>query len=48
MKNDPGETRNLARDSDHSDTVRQHQKLLEEWESKLDRAPNALPPFKAS
>jgi len=47
MKNDPGETKNLARETKYSSVIRDHRKLLEDWEAHLDHAPNALPPFRA-
>lgn len=44
MKNDPGETRNLAASTRYSSTLAEHQKLLRDFESKLDvpsNVPNA-------
>lgn len=38
MKEDPGETRNLAPDPAYADVVRNHKKMLQEWERKLDVA----------
>jgi len=40
MKTDPGETKNLARDSAYAATVADHKRLLVEWEKRLDPAPN--------
>jgi len=40
MKNDPGETVNLASDKDYQALIDEHINLLEEWESKLNYAPN--------
>ena len=40
MKNDPGETQNLAKDLNHAATVAEHRVLLKKWESRLDVAPN--------
>lgn len=40
MKNDPGETKNLASQADYSDILNQHRKLLKEWDSKMDYASN--------
>ena len=39
LRNDPGELRNLARDSGHADALREHRKLLLDWETSLDVAP---------
>jgi arylsulfatase A-like enzyme len=39
MRADPGETRNLAPDATHADTLEAHRKLLRDWEAGLDRAP---------
>ncbi len=44
MKNDPGETMNLAASARYSSTLAEHQKLLRDFESKLDvpsNVPNA-------
>ena len=44
MKNDPGEIRNLAANTRFSSTLAEHQKILREFESKLDvpsNVPNA-------
>ncbi|MHC4324100.1 MAG: sulfatase family protein [Planctomycetota bacterium] len=44
MKNDPGETRNLAASARYSSTLTEHQKLLRDFESRLDvpsNVPNA-------
>ena len=40
MKNDPGETTNLANDSACSDLIDKHILMLENWESGLNYAPN--------
>ena len=40
MENDPGEKHNLAGGSKHASEVSDHRRLLREWESKLDLAPN--------
>jgi len=40
MKNDPGEIRNLAASARYSSTLTEHQKLLRDFESKLDVPPN--------
>jgi len=42
MKNDPGETRNLAASARYSSTLAEHRKLLREFESKLD-VPSSVP-----
>jgi choline-sulfatase len=42
MKNDPGETRNLAASARYSSTLTEHRKLLREFESKLD-VPSNVP-----
>ena len=39
MRDDPGETRNLAAGSSHASAVAEHRKLLREWEGRLDVAP---------
>ncbi|NOZ22918.1 MAG: sulfatase-like hydrolase/transferase [Planctomycetes bacterium] len=39
MKEDPWETKNLAPDPAHADTLAAHRKLLAEWEGSLDVAP---------
>jgi len=41
MKNDPGETKNLAGDSKHAAALADHQKLLRDWEARMDVAPDA-------
>jgi arylsulfatase A-like enzyme len=41
MKNDPGETTNLAKNPAYSDQIETHIHLLEEWESRLNYAPNS-------
>lgn len=43
MKNDPGETINLARDSKYNQQVKEHFTMLEQWESKLRKAPFCKP-----
>ncbi|MDP6041837.1 MAG: sulfatase-like hydrolase/transferase, partial [Candidatus Latescibacteria bacterium] len=48
MKNDPGETVNLAGDEKYVGIFEEHRNLLETWEAQLDHAPNALPPFKVA
>lgn len=45
MKNDPGETTNLADDPRYFDVLNEHRTLLNEWEASLDRAPSALEQF---
>jgi arylsulfatase A-like enzyme len=40
MKNDPGETRNLAADPAYAEVVKEHKKMLQEWELKLETAPS--------
>lgn len=40
MKNDAGETKNLAASSQHASTLAEHRKLLKDWERRLDVAPN--------
>jgi choline-sulfatase len=42
MKNDPGETRNLAARARYSSTLAEHQKLLRDFESRLD-VPSNIP-----
>lgn len=39
MQDDPGETRNLAGEARHSDTVRDLNRLLRQWETTLSPAP---------
>jgi arylsulfatase A-like enzyme len=41
MKNDPGETRNLAGRAPFRDILESHRQRLAEWERKLDRSPDA-------
>ncbi|MGD8240130.1 MAG: sulfatase-like hydrolase/transferase [Armatimonadota bacterium] len=41
MRDDPGETRNLAADGTHASMVEEHKRLLVEWERQLDPAPKA-------
>jgi arylsulfatase A-like enzyme len=41
MKSDPGETRNLAGNSKHANVLEDHRKLLKDWESQLDLAPES-------
>jgi arylsulfatase A-like enzyme len=43
MAGDPGEVRNLATDAARGELLRSHRSLLAEWESRLERAPNAEP-----
>ena len=40
MKDDPGETKNLATSSRYASTVAEHRKLLRDWERRLNVAPN--------
>ncbi len=40
MKNNPGETKNLATSSAHASMLAEHKKLLKDWERRLDVAPN--------
>jgi len=40
MKNDPGETRNLASSLRHASILTEHRKLLGDWETRLDVPPN--------
>ena len=42
MKNDPGETRNLAASSRYASTLAEHRKLLKDWENQLD-VPSSVP-----
>jgi len=39
MKEDPGETRNLADEAKYADVLAEHRRLLREWEAGLDPAP---------
>ena len=39
MKNNPGETKNLATSSAHASMLAEHKKLLKDWERRLDVAP---------
>jgi len=39
MKSDPGETKNLIDDSRYASTLADHQKMLQQWENGLERAP---------
>jgi arylsulfatase A-like enzyme len=39
MRQDPGETRNLAGNTSVAGILADHRKLLKEWEGRLDRAP---------
>lgn len=39
MRADPGETKNLAGESAHAAALEEHRKLLRDWESRLDVAP---------
>ena len=48
MKNDPGETINLALEEDYQDLIETHIKLLEEWEANLVYAPNSPGLFKVN
>jgi choline-sulfatase len=48
MKNDPGETKNLANDPAYREILDQHIEMLEKWEADLDRAPAALEQFKVT
>ncbi len=40
MKDDPGETKNLATSSKYASTLAEHRRMLRDWESRLDVAPN--------
>jgi len=42
MKNDPGETKNLTASSRYAAILTEHQKMLKEWESRLD-VPSNIP-----
>ena len=42
MRDDPGETKNLAMSSQYASTVKEHQKLLKDWERLLD-VPSKVP-----
>jgi choline-sulfatase len=44
MRSDPGETKNLAGEARHADTLNAHRKLLREQWARLDFAPNAPKP----
>lgn len=44
MKNDPGETRNLASDATFAGVLADHKRLLLDWEKRLDVAPNVPTP----
>ena len=46
MKNDPGETKNLALNSKYQGLIDEHIQMLESWEGKLIHAPNAGSVFK--
>lgn len=41
LERDPGETRNLVTDPQFASVLEEHQRLLREWESRLDAAPGA-------
>jgi len=40
MRNDHGETKNLARRPEYASVVAEHREILRRWESRLDVAPN--------
>ena len=40
MREDPGETRNLAADGEHASVVAEHCALVRQWESRLDVVPD--------
>ncbi len=40
IKNDPGETRNLARSSKHASILQEHKKLRDEWNNRLEYSAN--------
>jgi len=44
MQTDPGETVNLASSSQYASVLTEHNKLLKEWEDRLDVAPNVPNP----
>lgn len=46
MKNDSGETKNLAMEEDYQELIETHIKILEEWEANLVYAPNSPGLFK--
>jgi arylsulfatase A-like enzyme len=48
MKNDPGETKNLALEEDYQELIETHIKQLEGWEANLVYAPNSPGLFKVS
>lgn len=39
LERDPGETRNLVTDSEYASVLAEHQRLLREWEGRLEPAP---------
>ena len=43
MKNDPGETRNLASEVRYNEQLNDHFEMLKEWESNLTKAPDCKP-----
>jgi choline-sulfatase len=45
MQKDPWELKNLAEDAHYADTVRDHERLLKEWNSRLVAAPGTTDPF---
>jgi choline-sulfatase len=44
MKSDPGETKNLAGSPEHAAALAEHQKMLREWESRIEPAPGCPNP----
>lgn len=40
MKNDPGETKNLAGSTEYSGVLKEHRNLLKEWDARMDYAPD--------
>ncbi len=48
MKRDAGETKNLIDEARYAAILREHRKLLNDWEAHLDRAPGTPPPFRVA
>jgi arylsulfatase A-like enzyme len=45
MKDDPWETKNLAEQARFADTIRDHERLLKEWNARITPAPGTKDPF---